>query len=259
MRIYPFFYEGNPKAEKLLRELRDLSGKFGIDLVEDSQQAEIAIALGGDGTMIHCLREMSLREIPTLGFNAGDVGFLTVDGPMAVILEKIKEGQYQVLKRLSLSAECHGKTYGQIINDVVLENSRASARFMIQEDGNNVYSDMRANGLVISTPTGSTAYNSSNGGSIAAPGVEVFLFTAIAPMQLNVAPMIFAPGSIIKIRVVAAKDEQFIDFLVDGKTKCMLSPGDEIIVRRDEKPHLMIDFGNGTFYRALKEKKNLLA
>jgi len=161
--------------------------KKGVEITPSGQRADFWIVLGGDGTMLRAAREAALLDVPLLGINLGNLGFLTdvdrQDGFTAI--EKVLAGEYESQKRLMLTAEGH-----LAFNDVVMrKDSGGLVNFSIYV--NDVHmDDIRADGIIVATPTGSTAYSLSAGGPILAPYGDMLAITAICPHSLSTRPWV---------------------------------------------------------------------
>jgi NAD+ kinase len=202
---------------------------------------DLVVVFGGDGTLLYAARTTRHTGAPLLGVNLGGLGFLAEIGPKDLYptLEKILAGDFRIENRmmLSVSVERRGQTVGTytVLNDAVI-NKGALARILnlrVRIDGREATA-YRGDGLIISTPTGSTAYNLAAGGPIVHPAQETILLTPICPFTLNNRPLILPVSMEIQIEVDPEATRTILT--ADGQTYCDLEPGDIIrIVRADTR------------------------
>lgn len=232
----------------------------GHEVVAKRGSADMAIGLGGDGFTARLVAELSPRKIASLVINAGDVGFLTVGNVSnwMEVLEKINTEQYKIEKRIGLELLYNGKRIGPIANDVYLRHSKSVAHFKIKLNGNILHKDLVADGITVSTPTGSTGYNTSNGGPIVQPGVECILLGYISPMSLNTRPIVTSSDSRISIEVTKSKKPGYVSVVADGKDLGRLNEGKKLTVRKHHTKLLFAVLDYHDFYRALQDKKGLM-
>ena len=182
-----------------------LSGNRGGPGLEDAD-LDILISLGGDGTLLRGARLACQLGIPILGVNLGRVGFLAAAGPGAALetLRRVVRGEYTIESRLALSARVGDVGDERLaINDVVIHKGGIARviRISVAADGQEVgiYS---GDGIIVSTPTGSTAYSMSAGGPIVVPGVDALVITAICPHTLAVRPLVVSASATLSLRVL---------------------------------------------------------
>jgi NAD+ kinase len=231
------------------------------DLEDSGEVYDLAIAIGGDGTMMKAVSELSLRGIPTLGMNAGDVGFLTsVDAAHWQTIEhRLRMGEYQIEQRLGLKLEAAGQVIEPITNEVVLRHSSSVATYQIAIGGQVFYQKLMGDGVMVSTATGSTGYNTSAGGPILLPGSGNVVVTALNPMSLSTRSIVsqeLAEGKDIVITLVASKRDEPVQVIGDGRMlKNGLPVGESVVLTKYEHPLLFATFGLEQYARALTEKK----
>ncbi len=232
----------------------------GHKVVSENQKADLAIGLGGDGFTAHHVAMFSPRGIPSLVINAGDIGFLTVGNvsDWESILERIVAKKFKMEKRVGLELDYRGKKYGPIANDVYLRHSKSVTLLKVTLNKNILYKELVADGFIISTPTGSTGYNASNGGPIVQPGVRCLLMTPISSMGLNTRPIVVTPDSVIELEVLRSKSSGNVSVIADGNDLGILKPGEKITVKKHQTKLLFAFFDHHDFYRALQEKKGLM-
>jgi len=226
---------------------------------EIKSKADLLIVLGGDGTLISSNRIISGKNIPILGINLGRLGFLTetkVDEAMDTV-KKVLSGKYKYDNRMKLYSEIFNngeKVFEtEVINDIVI-NKGALARIIdieVSIDGQfvNIY---RADGLIVSTPTGSTAYTLAAGGPIIYPTLNSIIITPICPHSLTHRPIVIHDDSEIKIRVINNDEKVFITY--DGQIGRKMSLNEEIYIRKSIQPVKLIVSQKRNYFALLKEK-----
>jgi NAD+ kinase len=240
----------NQAAAQLARELCAwLGGRGVVPLVEAeagvdgvptipgadlANRADLIVVLGGDGTLIHAAGLCAGREVPILGVNLGTLGFLT-EVPRDRIypmLERALRGELQASRRLMLRAEVRRGSdvliEGAVLNDVVVSKNALSrlARLEVSVDAREA-AIYEADGLIVATPTGSTAYSLSAGGPIVYPTVETILLTPICPHTLTQRPLVLPADLPVRVRL-GSPGEMFVT--LDGAKGRPLEPGDEISI-----------------------------
>src|SRR2546421_2551775 len=197
--------------------------------------ADLIVVLGGDGTLIHAAGLCSGREVPILGVNMGTLGFLT-EFPRDRVWEALDAalaGKLHASRRLMLSAELRrdGRVLlsGAVLNDVVVSRDALSrlARLDVSVDGSEA-ATYEADGLIIATPTGSTAYSLSAAGPIVYPTLDAILLTPICPHALTQRPVVLPPSTPVQVRL-ASPGEMFVT--LDGERGRPLELGEEVLVR----------------------------
>jgi len=220
---------------------------------------DLIVVLGGDGTLLYAARAVSKSGAPLLGVNLGGLGFLTEIGLMDLYptMEKVLAGDFTAEARMMLevSVERSGRSIAEytVLNDAVI-NKAALARILdlkVKIDGKPLTA-YRADGLIISTPTGSTAYNLSAGGPIVYPAHESILLTPICPFTLSNRPLILPETAKIQVEV----DPKASDMLLtaDGQAFCSLEPGDTVIAKRARNRISLIKNPYKDYFEILKTK-----
>ncbi len=224
---------------------------------------DVVVVLGGDGTLLSMADRIAQaeREIPILGVNFGSLGFLTeITLPeLYPSLEAVVAGRAQLDERMMLVAETirEGQPYGRriVLNDVVFSKT-ALARIIdmtISINGRFV-TRVRADGLIISSPTGSTAYNLAAGGPIVHPAVDAIVMTPIAPHTLTNRPVVIPADSQVEVRpnLPTLNDEMTITF--DGQSGYRLQADDVVVVGRAERPMRLVRASARSYFEVLSEK-----
>jgi NAD+ kinase len=219
--------------------------------------AGMLIALGGDGTILAAARSVGSRGIPILGVNLGKLGFLAELAPEELdrALGEILARNYVVEERLVLEARCSaipGKVI-HALNDIVVDKSRSSRVIDIETHIDGAFAvTYRGDGLIISTPTGSTAYALSNGGPIVTPASNVFGITPISPHSLSGRPLIVPSSSVV--RVIAHADGAEILLASDGQEEEFLRPPAEITVQKAEYTVRLVKRPDRSYFDVLRAK-----
>jgi NAD+ kinase len=216
----------------------------------DALAAEVLLAIGGDGTFLYALHHSS---VPMLAVHAGTVGFLAeVDGDRVdafdAAVERVLAGDYFVEDRMKLAAQIDGTNLADATNEVVVHTSQVSKmrQFEIAIDGRPI-GRIRADGVILATPTGSTSYALSALGPIIEPGVEAILVTSLAPFQVTQRAVLVDPLRTVSVRVVAPAKEATV--VVDGQGEHHLPPGHPLVAYRSPRRASFVRFGSGFFQR----------
>jgi NAD+ kinase len=224
----------------------------------------LVLVLGGDGTLLSMADAIgrAALNVPILGVNFGSLGFLTeVTLPeLYPALEAALAGKARIEDRMTLNATItrvkSGPTSDFAVNDVVINKGARSRLIELEISvGDGLVMSVRADGLIIATPTGSTAYNLSAGGPIVQPNVEALVLTPIAPHTLTNRPVVIPASSSIRVKpMMDDLDEVFVTF--DGQTGCELRAGDEITVCRAREPMRLVRPATRSYFEVLREKLN---
>jgi len=255
-KIHDVIYRLKPWFEKQVSiEVIDLSKEKKFE----KMAAEMAVVFGGDGAIISTCRGLGRNQIPIVGVHMGRFGFLAelVEKDVCACLEKIFVGNYLIRKRMLLlcRVERTGKTINESvgINDAVISRSSLSRLISVKLNINGEdVSTYRADGLIISTPLGSTAHSLSAGGPILTPDLNAFVIVPICPHTLTNRPLVVSGN--VKIELELLSQMNGIGVTVDGQVFTELEIGDKIKVERSDIEVQMIDTGARTFYDVLREK-----
>lgn len=227
-------------------------------LQEALAHCDVLIAIGGDGTMLRCASYAVRNNKPLLGINAGRLGFMTgVEADALDSLARLVTGNYRTDRRMLLDCIRHtkdGEEHYLALNEAVISNAGISR--MIEVELYTSESDpisYRADGLILFTPTGSTAYALSAGGPLIEPNVNCIGVTAICPHSLTARPVLFAPDKVLFVRAADANRSP-VYLTVDGDQGTMLDPGDFIEVRQSEQVLQLISLSDSGFYETLRRK-----
>jgi NAD+ kinase len=224
----------------------------------DGDVPELCLALGGDGTLLTAARFVGIRGTPLLGINLGSLGFLTShpfeEAP--AVIEAYFHGAFREETRSML--DCHVRRGEQILpghpvlNDAVLAKGLVSRliEFQIQVDGDDA-ANLKADGLIVATPTGSTAYALSAGGPILHPALDAWVIAAICPHSLTQRPIVVPAHLPVTITLVRAEDTLLT---LDGKVEHKLQVGDRVEFRKSDRKITLLQNADFSFFRLLQEK-----
>jgi len=223
-------------------------------------EADCVVILGGDGTLLAAARQCVLNQTPLLGIRFGDFGFLAEAEPeeMEEAMCQLLSGQFRIEERMMLSGNLRrdGKKVEEFValNDIVIAKGALARLLRIEAYADGRYiTTYAADGLIVATPTGSTAYNLSAGGPLVEPSVQVLIVTPICPHSLGVRPLILSSGA--QLDIVAHMDPNDIAMVtVDGQIGLKLLPGDRIRVQKSGRPARFIGLDRTDFYRKLQTR-----
>lgn len=227
-----------------------LDRKYAYEAIPDLfRDKEIIISFGGDGTILHTARISEGSGIPILGVNLGKIGFLAEISPDEIyaIPGRLKRGEYEIMNRMAFIGECGGNRYFAL-NDIVLDRSRDTRilNFIVTVD-KEYAGELTADGLIISTPTGSTAHSMSAGGPLVMPECRVAILTPICPHSLTIRPMIIDASRELHVGV----SEGLARMAVDGQSFVDVYPGEEVVIRVSETPVRVARFRDKTYFDIL--------
>lgn len=276
-RIGVICRSGDNRVPHLLDRLREIADDGGARLTArkseddtfpdgplfESGEIDLLITLGGDGTLLHGARMMAAEGIPVLGINLGRLGFLTSIGPdeLDVYGPRLFAGDYWIDERFTLDATVvgpdgdDGGPHHLVLNDAVLHKG-GLARVVrlavhVGPDDQEI-ATYTADGVILATPTGSTAYSLSANGPVVDPTVECILATPICPHMLVIRPLVLPPTAVVTIRPLPGSSELILT--VDGRDGERLGPNDQLVVRRGKRTVRMVRFHGQTFFATLRRK-----
>ncbi|MGQ9663844.1 MAG: NAD(+)/NADH kinase [bacterium] len=242
-----------PNAKKILQATQKLLNKKGFRV---SRKSDFIIALGGDGTLLKAASKYASKGIPILGVNLGGLGFLTdvKFSRFDHILDEIKKGRYRIEKRMLVCAQLGKKLY-YALNDITICTSIPGrvVEFSARIDGEYICRFI-ADGIIISTPTGSTAYSLATGGPILLPCSEAIIITPISPHTLSVRPLVLPAESMIEIEI-GKKGKAVL--VADGQRIISVKSGNNIRFKKAQIYVKLIKPLHATFFNTLKEKLKL--
>jgi NAD+ kinase len=275
--------DGSPEVVHVLERLRGWlagrsaevtvegkgDGAAGETSLDTSQRFDLVIALGGDGTLLRAARAVAGTGAPVLGVNLGRLGFLTSlpDADLESGLQHVFEGRARLDHRFTLQGriEKSGRMNGDkffALNDIVIHTSGAARvapltlHVGVGADREEVGS-FAADGVILATPTGSTAYSMSAGGPIIVPDVECYVVTPICPHSLAVRPLVIPADEVLSVST-RDPDIQY-QVTVDGQVERSLGTSETVVVAREEQPVALVRLPDQSFFRTLRTKLNWAA
>lgn len=246
-----------PGCERRTAQLAGLPD--GEEIRSLAARSELLVVLGGDGTILQALHEIGTCDCPIFGINLGTLGFLTAAGATAVeeAIESIAARNFLLSKRTMLAVSVQrGETVLHTrfaLNDAVLSRGERSrlVRLSVKIDGMPL-TEYNADGLVVSTPTGSTAYSLSAGGPVLAPDSGVWVITPICPHVLTNRSVIVSDASVIALAAAAGQEDVFLT--LDGRSSTRVEPGDTVCLRKASQQISLAMPPGMTFFEVLRQK-----
>lgn len=221
---------------------------------EFERSADMVISFGGDGTLLAVARLLIDTDTPIMGVNVGRLGFLA-EFPVAALdeaLDDVMNGAYRIVDRTTLSTEVNG-IVTHALNEFVVEKSTQARMIAIRAYVNEHHvADYRADGILVATPTGSTAYSLAAGGPIIAPSSRVICLTPISPHTLTLRPLIVQDNSEIRLELPFA--DTAASLVADGQIVASLTAGSSVVIRSSDHMVKLIKRANSTYYDLLREK-----
>ncbi len=233
--------------------------EYGIENI-DKINIDMGLSVGGDGTLLGVCRRLFSKNIPVCGINIGTFGFLA-DIELSELenkLEKILNGQFYIEERMILSGYVKSgdegaRFLGNAINDIVVTKGGVARMLHLGLSiDNRMVMDYKADGLIVSTATGSTAYSLSAGGPIINPKLKVLLLTPICPHTFNARPMVIDEKDEVTVHIAAMHQDIIVSF--DGQESFQLLPGDDIIVKTSALPAKIVKFDDKNYYQIIRTK-----
>ena len=275
IRVGVVGHQGYGGLSEVLAKLRRLAPTLDVRLSYEEELLKVAsdsaapvvpgevdamLTLGGDGTLLRAARLVADRAVPILGVNLGRLGFLTCcpASQLEDALRRLASGDYVAEARMTLDARVNDAAGGvrqrwRALNDVVLHKG-GFARVVavrIEADGETV-GHFSADGVVIATPTGSTAYNLSAGGPVVVPTLETILLTPVSAHTLALRPLVLPASSEVTLRGNDGPDELLVT--VDGQVGCNFGAGEALVIRRSDYPVSIVRFPEQSFFSTMREK-----
>ena len=266
----------NPEAIKLAGRIAEWAaergGKVFTDeglalMIENVQAAKIKdlpdnidvmIVLGGDGTMLHAARLIAGRKIPILGVNMGSLGFLTAITVKEVfpLIERIAKDDYIIEERMLLSVE-HTRAgeslFAQkVLNDAVIKGESARLVRLETRINKEYVNTYRADGLIVATPTGSTAYSLSANGPILYPTIHSIIVAPICPFNLTNRPVVIPDWMTVDVTV--SPEQEWVDLILDGQVHYELKSGDVVKIKRAEESVYLVKYEGKSYFDILRER-----
>lgn len=223
-------------------------------------EAELIIALGGDGTIMDCAKRAASRGKAVLGINLGHLGYMAeLEMSELELLERVVRGDFEIECRSIINVEVIGKDGKRkmnsfVLNDAVISNGSVARIIDLElSEGGSPITSYRADGLIVSTPTGSTAYSMSAGGAIADPRVKCVCVTPICPHSLSARPLIFPDTATIEVKNTSVR-EKSLYLTLDGRSSFEIYRDDVVRVTKSELSARLVRMKDSSFYDRLRQK-----
>jgi NAD+ kinase len=250
---------GGPEIERARIEQQTGCSVAEVAAEKLAASVDLILVLGGDGTMIATARRMGDTEVPVLGVNYGGLGYLAEFRieELFSALESILAGEFRLDKRVMLDVELiRGEeqvTRNRVLNDVVI-NKSALARIIEIEAylSQQFVNSFRADGLIVSTPTGSTAYNLSAGGPVIYPSMNAVVITPICPFTLSNRPIVVPDDAVIELCLKTAQED--VALTLDGQVGFPLRIEDRVVIRKSRTTFNLVQPANRNYFDVLRDK-----
>jgi NAD+ kinase len=267
-------HQGYPGLGDVLATLAELAPRLGLEpvlepelhaampigeVLERPEQVDALLTLGGDGTLLRGSRFLGARSVPILGINLGRLGFLTccTGDELGLALERFAAGEYQGEQRMALEAiarDADGEERDRwlALNDVVLGKAgiARAVRFRVESNGETI-ARYSADGVVVCTPTGSTAYSLSAGGPVVYPTLDTLLVTPVSAHTLAIRPLVLPPSFEVTLRTEDASD---LLITVDGQRGGDFGPAEVLVVRRAAHQVIIVRLPGQRFFATMRRK-----
>ena len=250
---------GGPEIERARIEQQTGCAVEEVPVANLASEADLMLVLGGDGTMIATARMIGDQEVPVLGVNYGGLGYLAEFRieELYTALESILAANYRLDKRVMLSVELiragNVLTTNRVLNDVVINKSALARIIEIEASFNSQFvNSFRADGLIVSTPTGSTAYNLSAGGPVIFPSMNAVVITPICPFTLSNRPIVVPDNA--EIELILKTDQEEVALTLDGQVGCPLEVNDRVVIRKSRTTFNLIQPSNRNYFDVLRDK-----
>ncbi len=250
---------GGPEIER--EQIKQQTGCSVNEVLPDklAQHVDLILVLGGDGTMIAAARMMGDREVPVLGVNYGGLGYLAEFRieELYSALESILSGNYRLDQRVMLDVELlrgdERVTSNRVLNDVVINKSALARIIEIEASLNHQFvNSFRADGLIVSTPTGSTAYNLSAGGPVIYPSMNAVVITPICPFTLSNRPIVVPDDAVIDLCLKTEQED--VALTLDGQVGFPLNVEDRVVIRKSKTTFNLVQPMNRNYFDVLRDK-----
>ena len=247
------------KNDKLKEEELDDFYKYlrkkNIILVENVEEADLIVSFGGDGTMLVAAKETLKKDVPIMAVNMGTLGYLAEINPSDAIdmLERYENGQYTTDKRNFIEVKYNSRKYYALNELVIIKGGLMSRLIEVEVFSNNIFvNKYRADGVIVATPTGSTAYSLSAGGSIVHPSLKALIITPLSPHTLSARSIVVDGKEKLSFRIYSRDNDTHIN--LDGREYHKVGSTDSISAVLSEKSIKIIRSGKKDYYSILREK-----
>lgn len=245
-------------TDAVTAQITGINATICLDAATLSRQADLLLVFGGDGTLLRAAREVAGSRTPILGVNIGSLGFLTATGSdqLAKALQLVWQGEFTLESRALIQASgvCSGCRVDQsALNDIVVTRGIASRLIELEVCvDRQPLTRYRCDGLIFSTPTGSTAYSLAAGGAVVFPTAQVIEITPICPHTLSNRSLILPLGAKIEVKIVSQKPTTILS--ADGQVVSELTAGDLIAIRRSRRVIRLVHLAGSSFFETLRRK-----
>ncbi len=248
--------QGRVRPTEFAARLEEHIVALGGQVVSPEEVPEMVLAVGGDGTMLAAVARALFHDVPVLGFNLGTVGFLADAEPESApdVIRRLLSGDYDVQERLTIKAAVDGEAANGV-NDVVVEkvDSQRLVELNVDIDGKG-FVTYRSDGVIVATPTGSTAYSFSAGGPLVTPSVDALILTPVAAHSLFDQSLVLDPATKIEIEVVR---DRAVKVSVDKTDLGRLGEGGRVVVTAGDRRAQFVSLGETSFSQLVKTKFDL--
>ena len=245
-----------PEADGIERRLRALLEDADLNVVGNASDADVVVAIGGDGTVLEAAVEAMDAGVPVCGVNVGKVGYLAEfeTSEMEDLVRALAEDTHEIRTHSVVAVESGGVS-AVAVNDVVVEKvvSQRIIEVSVAVNG-RALATYRTDGIIVASPLGSTAYSLSAGGPVVDPSLDALVLTPIAPHSLLTRPVVLAPDAVVTISIAVDRPARIN---VDGRELCEVSPGSTVTVRRGESAVRFLSLGRHPFPQAVREQFGL--
>ncbi len=265
MKVGIFYKRETIKDESIVALLSDEFKKRGVEAVtisdyEKIEGFDVLLVLGGDGAILHCAIIASQKNIKILGVNYGTLGFLTEYEREETLksVELVCSNGSKILKRSILQLEVRGNTYYALNEFSIQRNNLSNAHKQLVEFnadiGGGAIESIQADGVIVCTPTGSTAYSLSAGGSIMTPNLKAFMLTPICAFSLRSRPIVYSDDEVLSVEISGKYDSGFI--FADGKYVGELKNGERVMIRKADFTADFLTVDGKNFFNKLTKINN---
>ena len=244
---------GHVDVESAVDRLRAVAAKAGVTLVDDPHEVDLVVVLGGDGTMLRTLARLLGTDVPVIGVNYGRVGFLASIRPEDLDrdLARVFTGEYVIVELPTIQVRLDGERH-VAVNDVVVTSSALGRMVELSwAIGGEELGTVPCDGMICSTPSGSTAYNLSNGGPVLVRGLDAMAVTFIAPHSLHARPFVVPRGA--EVTAQNATVDVPASLLVDGQRVAEVAPGEDVAIYLCNERSLLATLPETTFFSRYRE------
>lgn len=272
-RVGVLFHPGRENARSKAEDLRSWLHErdheyLNLSDCDQIDQLDLVVSLGGDGTMLRAIDKVSSKGLPVLGVNFGSLGYLTEIDPdsLFIALRRFFDNDYLIEERMTLNVKIesrqltgqgHGGLHSSFValNEMVVEKLSSGHVIRVEVSiGNEQFLTYEADGIIASTPTGSTAYNFSSRGPVLSPSLRAIIITPISPHMLFDRSLVLESHETVSFKIVEGPSAAV---MVDGVQKARIDPGDRVICTCYETPARLVTFGKKDFHQILKMKFGL--